>query len=113
MNISINNNNGTHEGGEMNKITIEKDSFTLDEKQLDHGSVTIGRAEDNDIHLDDPMLSSYHARITTFFKASHVEDLNSTNGTYLNGKQVMTHTLHSGDTILMGSHKVTFHSDNS
>lgn len=95
----------------MNTIVIEKDSFEMDELQLGHGSITVGRAEDNDIHLDDPMLSSHHARITTFFKASHIEDLNSTNGTYLNGKKIMTHTLHSGDTIVLGTYKLFFYSD--
>lgn len=100
-------------GGEMNKIIIEKGSFKLDEIELGHGSITIGRAEDNDIHLDDPMLSSHHAKITTFFNASHIDDLSSTNGTYINGRQAKTHTLHSGDTIVMGNYKVIFYSDSA
>jgi len=97
----------------MNKITINKDAFKIDELQLEHGTITIGRAVDNDIHLDDLALSSYHAKIVTLFTATHIEDLNSTNGTYVNGKLIAEHTLHSGDIITLGSYQIAFISDHA
>ena len=97
----------------MNKITINKNSLSLDELQLEHGTITIGRAADNDIFLDDPALSSHHAKIVTLFTASHIEDLNSTNGTFVNGKSIAEHTLHSGDIITLGSFQIAFYSDHA
>ena len=92
----------------MNKITVNKDTFKLDEYQLEHGVITIGRAADNDIHLDDPALSSHHAKIVTVLTASHIEDLNSSNGTYVNGQTIVEHTLHSGDVITLGNFLLVF-----
>ena len=55
---------------------------------LRHGDYSIGRAPDNDLQLENPTISSHHARIYTYLTASYIEDLNSKNGTFVNGKQV-------------------------
>jgi len=92
----------------MNKLSINNGSFNLDEIDLDHGTVTIGRATDNDIRLDDSAVSSHHAKIVTFFNVSYIEDLDSTNGTIVNGRVIKKYTLHTGDIVLLGKHQLLF-----
>lgn len=78
---------------------------TLDVVQLAAGAVTIGRAQDNKIRLDDKTVSAHHAQIVTYFNASYIEDLGSTNGTTVNGKKVQMQVLHPGDTVIIGRHE--------
>ncbi len=73
--------------------------------KLQAGAMSIGRAADNDLHLPDTTVSSYHAQIFTYLDASYIEDLGSTNCTFLNGKRIQKHTLHAGDVIKLGKHE--------
>ena len=95
----------------MNKIIINRGSFKLDEVVFEQGTTTIGRANNNTIALDDNAVSSHHAKIVTLFNTSYIEDLDSTNGTMVNGKSVQKRTLHSGDIISLGNHQLLFQSD--
>ena len=52
------------------------------------GELTVGRSKDSDIHLDDISISRQHARVTAIAGSVIVEDLNSTNGTSVNGKKI-------------------------
>jgi len=69
---------------------------------LQAGAISIGRSEDNDLHIQDKTVSAHHARIFTYLNASYIEDLGSKNGTYLNGKRIQKHTVHPGDVIKVG-----------
>jgi len=95
----------------MNRIRVKCDRFKLEDLELTHGELSIGRENDNDLHFDHPYLSGHHAKIITLFDASHIEDLGSTNGTYVNGKPILKHTLHNGDVITFGDCRITFSSD--
>lgn len=95
----------------MNKIIIECPSGEAREVKLEHGTMTLGRAADNDIQLKDNTVSSHHARIVTIFNASHIEDLNSTNGSRVNKKKIIEHTLHDGDLVQLGRLRIRFYSD--
>jgi FHA domain len=65
--------------------------------------LTFGRSEGADVRVDDPFASSAHARIFDRAGVMHLEDMGSTNGTYLNGRQVKTpQRLSIGDTIRIG-----------
>jgi pSer/pThr/pTyr-binding forkhead associated (FHA) protein len=92
----------------MAKITINRENFKVDEVQLEQGTLSIGRSKDNLVHLDDPTVSSHHAQIVTVFNSSYVEDLGSTNGTYINGQKSKTHTLHNGDILTIGHYQILF-----
>jgi pSer/pThr/pTyr-binding forkhead associated (FHA) protein len=70
--------------------------------KLDHSPVTIGRALDNDIIIDDQRVSRHHATITLSGKAVSVTDLGSANGTAVNGLPVTTGRLEDGDTLSVG-----------
>lgn len=97
----------------MAKITINRDTFKVDERELEQGTLSIGRNQDNAVHIDDPTVSSHHAHIVTVFNTSYVEDLGSTNGTFVNGKKAKTHTLHNGDLLTIGQYQLLFQADNA
>jgi pSer/pThr/pTyr-binding forkhead associated (FHA) protein len=64
---------------------------------------TMGRADGSQIRVDDPFASSAHARIFSRGDFMYVEDMGSTNGTYLNGRQLRTaERLKPGDVIRIG-----------
>src|SRR3954463_13827983 len=67
------------------------------------GGAMFGRADAADIHVEDPFASSSHARIDNRGGTMHLEDMGSTNGTYLNGRKVKSaEPLGTGDTIRIG-----------
>ncbi len=73
------------------------------------GSATLGRSGSVDIPLEDPFASSRHARITREGPVVVLEDLGSTNGTYLNGEPLRgPQPLHPGDRIRIGDSEFSF-----
>ena len=70
--------------------------------------VTIGRLPDNSLVIDNPAVSGRHARV--YREGNHyvLEDLKSTNGTFVNDKPIARHTLLEGDTVLVGKHTLLF-----
>ena len=89
----------------MTLCDTTSDNNFSDTVKLQSGALSIGRADDNDLHISDITVSSHHAQIFTYLDASYIEDLGSTNGTYLNGKRIQKHTLHIGDIIKLGKHE--------
>lgn len=90
----------------MATIHVKNESNLSKSVNLQTGIQSIGRADDNDLHLADRTVSSYHARIFTYLNASYIEDLGSTNGTFINGKRIQKHTLHPGDVVQLGKHEL-------
>jgi predicted component of type VI protein secretion system len=70
--------------------------------------VTIGRLPDNAIVIDNSAVSSHHVRVAREGPQFMVEDLGSTNGTFVNGEKITKRALRHGDTILVGKHKLFF-----
>lgn len=75
--------------------------------ELTSGEITLGRSANNHICLDDTTVSGHHAKIFTYFCVSYIEDLDSTNGTYVNGKRVKKHLLKPGDNVHLGKYQFT------
>src|SRR4029453_5972094 len=71
-------------------------------------AVTIGRQPDNTIVIDNSAVSSRHVRIAREGPQFVAEDLESTNGTFVNGEKITKRALRHGDTILVGKHKIFF-----
>ena len=92
----------------MTRILIKGEGTPPTERELKPGTVTIGRKPDNDFHLEDATVSGHHAKIVTYFQSSYIEDLSSTNGTFVNGRRVRMHTLHGGDIISIGKFELQF-----
>jgi pSer/pThr/pTyr-binding forkhead associated (FHA) protein len=72
---------------------------------------TIGRLPDNDIRIDNPAVSGHHSLIINILNDSFLEDLNSTNGTYVNGKLIKKHAMQHGDVVTVGHHQLRFVED--
>ena len=92
----------------MTRILIQGEGSPPTERELKPGTATIGRKSDNDFHLEDATVSGHHAKIVTYFQSSYIEDLGSTNGTFVNGRRVRMHTLHGGDIISIGRFELRF-----
>jgi len=92
----------------MGKLVITLEGKTIAEYAMDKERYTIGRVPDNDIHLDNLAVSSHHAAVLNILNDSFLEDLNSTNGTYVNGKLIKKHALQHGDTIVIGRYQIRF-----
>jgi len=75
---------------------------------LGKGAYTIGRADDTDLTLSSHDVSRHHARIRGDGGRYTLEDLKSTNGTYVNGQKVERHRLNSGDEISIGEYSILF-----
>jgi pSer/pThr/pTyr-binding forkhead associated (FHA) protein len=69
---------------------------------------TIGRKPHNDIQIDNLAISGEHAVVITILNDSFLEDLGSTNGTFVNGQPVKKHFLKNGDTIELGKYRLKY-----
>lgn len=78
------------------------------EYELNQERLTIGRKPDNDIQIDNLAVSGKHALVITILDDSFLEDLGSTNGSYVNGKLVKKHALKDGDVIAIGKHELKY-----
>lgn len=90
------------------KLEFSFNSSKLGEFILDKEVMTIGRKEDNDIRIENLAVSGHHAKLLTIFEDSFLEDLNSTNGTFVNGKPIDKHPLRNGDVITIGKHELRY-----
>ena len=95
----------------MAKLIFSMDGVVIREFALQKERTTLGRKASNDIQVDNLAVSGEHAVIFTMLNDSFVEDLNSTNGTFVNGKPVRRHLLQSGDVIELGKHKLKYIND--
>ena len=92
----------------MARLILSLDSQILAEYNMSKERYTIGRLPDNDVRIDNPAVSGHHSLIINILNDSFLEDLNSTNGTYVNGKLIKKHALQHGDVITIGHHQLRF-----
>jgi hypothetical protein len=92
----------------MARLVLSLDGQVLAEYNMSKERYTVGRLPDNDIRIDNPAVSGHHALVINILNDSFLEDLNSTNGTYVNGKIIKKHALQQGDTITVGHHSLRF-----
>src|ERR1700686_4325648 len=90
----------------MPRLVLKYQSSPLKEVPLGTRPVTIGRAPDNDIPIDNLAVSNYHARVYVEAGSLVVEDLNSLNGSFLNDIRIERAMLKDGDAILIGKHHI-------
>ena len=95
----------------MARLILTLDGTVLAEYNMNKERYTIGRLPDNDIRIDNPAVSGHHSLIINILNDSFLEDLNSTNGTYVNGKLIKKHALQHGDVITAGHHQLRFVED--
>jgi hypothetical protein len=92
----------------MARLILSLDGQTLAEFNMSRERYTIGRLPDNDIRIDNAAVSGHHALIINILDDSFLEDLNSTNGTYVSGRLIRKHALQQGDVITIGHHQLRF-----
>src|SRR5471032_1388093 len=92
----------------MARLMLSLDGNVLAEYNMNKERYTIGRLPDNDIRIDNPAVSGHHSLIINILNDSFLEDLNSTNGTYVNGKLIKKHAMQHGDVITVGHHQLRF-----
>lgn len=92
----------------MAKLVLSLEGALLGEQDLDKELVTIGRRPNNDVHIDNLAVSGSHAVVRTIGNDSFLEDLDSTNGTMVNGKPIKKHILQHGDVIELGKYQLKY-----
>ncbi len=97
----------------MARLILSLDSQVLAEYNMSKERYTVGRLPDNDVRIDNPAVSGHHSLIINILNDSFLEDLNSTNGTYVNGKLIKKHALQHGDVITIGHHQLRFSDEES
>ncbi|MDR2209280.1 MAG: FHA domain-containing protein [Azoarcus sp.] len=97
----------------MPKLILSMDGLVLKEIVLSKERTSIGRKPANDIQIDNLSISGQHAVITRILGDAFLEDLNSTNGTYVNGQPVKKHVLHNNDVIELGKYRIKYLVDSS
>ncbi|HMD33181.1 MAG TPA: FHA domain-containing protein [Candidatus Acidoferrales bacterium] len=90
----------------MAKLILKYEAAVLKEVDVGTQPVSIGRAPDNDLHVDNLAVSSHHARIFNDSGKLVVEDMNSLNGTFVNSQRVTRATLKPGDVVSVGKHSI-------
>jgi len=92
----------------MARLILSLDDKVMAEYNMTKERYTIGRLPDNDVRIDNPTISGYHSLIINILNDSFLEDLNSTNGTYVNGKLIKKHALQHGDVVTIGKHQLRY-----
>ncbi|MDP1789836.1 MAG: FHA domain-containing protein, partial [Methylibium sp.] len=92
----------------MGKLVVSLDGVVIKEVQLTKDKTTLGRRPYNDIVIDNLAVSGEHAVLQMVGQDVFIEDLNSTNGTYINGKAVKKQLLQHNDTVEIGKYKIKY-----
>lgn len=92
----------------MPKMIVSIDGVVIKEVQLTKDRTTLGRRPYNDIVIDNLAVSGEHAILQMTGNEVYLEDLNSTNGTYVNGKAVKKQLLQNSDTVEIGKYKIKY-----
>ena len=95
----------------MPKLIVSIDGVVIKEVQLTKDRMTLGRRPYNDVVIDNLAVSGEHAVVQMVGNEVFIEDLNSTNGTYINGKAIKKLLLQNNDTIEIGKYKIRFQGD--
>jgi len=92
----------------MGKLVVSLDNVVIKEFQITKERTTLGRRPYNDIVIDNLAVSGEHAVLTAAQSDVFIEDLNSTNGTYINGKAVKKQLLSNNDVVEVGKYRIKF-----
>jgi pSer/pThr/pTyr-binding forkhead associated (FHA) protein len=92
----------------MGKLVVSLDGVVIKEVQITKDKTTLGRRPYNDIVIDNLAVSGEHAVMQMVGADVFIEDLNSTNGTYINGKAIKKQLLSHNDTVEIGKYKIKY-----
>ena len=92
----------------VGRILLASEGKVVIERELKPGRLVIGRTADNDLQIDSKFISRHHCQILTQTDSCVIEDLNSTNGIYVQSKRVRRHNLNDGDVVQVGQHEIMY-----
>jgi len=92
----------------MGKLVVSLDGVVIKDVQITKDKTTLGRRPYNDIVIDNLAVSGEHAVLQMVGADVFIEDLNSTNGTYINGKAIKKQLLAHNDTVEIGKYKIKY-----
>lgn len=92
----------------MAKLILKFNNEVVDHIDVVQGDMKMGRKPSSDVVLDNLAVSGTHANIFTIGDDSFVQDMGSTNGTFVNNKKITKHHLRNGDVISIGKHSLIF-----
>jgi hypothetical protein len=92
----------------VGRILLATEGRTVGERELKPGRLVIGRTPDNDLQIDSKFISRHHCHIVTQADSCLIEDLNSTNGIYVQSKRVRRYNLNDGDVVQIGQHEIMY-----
>ena len=95
-------------GQVVGRILLASEGKTVVERELKPGRLVIGRTPDNDLQIDSKFISRHHCQIVTQQDSCLIEDLNSTNGIFVQSKRVRRHNLNDGDVVHVGQHEIMY-----
>jgi len=92
----------------VGRILLATEGKTVGERELKPGRLVIGRTADNDLQIDSKFISRHHCQIVTQADSCLIEDLNSTNGIFVQSKRVRRYNLNDGDVVQVGQHEIMY-----
>lgn len=92
----------------MPKLLLKFNAAVIKEIPFDRDVITVGRKSDNDVVVDNPAVSGHHCKLSRQGGGYFVEDLESTNGTFVNEKRVKTSGLRHNDVVGVAKHALVF-----
>ena len=95
----------------MGKLVVSLDNVVIKEVQITKDRTTLGRRPYNDIVIDNLAVSGEHAVLLAVGNEVYIEDLNSTNGTYINGKAIKKQLLAHNDTVEIGKYRIRYQTE--
>ncbi len=92
----------------VTQIEVRTDGETVSVQSFPQGRVIVGRSPDNEIYIKSKFVSRHHAQLVSDDDGCIIEDLNSTNGVFINEKQIKKRRLQDGDVVSLGVHQLVY-----
>ena len=92
----------------VTQIEVRSDGESLSVQSFGAGRIIVGRSPGNEIYVKSKFVSRHHAQLVSDDDGCVIEDLNSTNGVFIDEKQVKKHRLKNGDVVSLGVHDLVY-----
>ena len=93
----------------VTRLEVLRDGKRIADHFFESGRIIVGRSPDNEVYIDSKFISRHHAQLVSSDEGCLLEDLNSTNGIYMNDAPVKRQVLADGDVISIGVHQLVYH----
>ena len=95
-------------GPPVTQIEVRAEGETISVQSFAPGRIIVGRSPDNEIYIKSKFVSRHHAQLVSDEAGCTIEDLNSTNGVFVDERQVKKYRLRDGDVVSLGVHQLVY-----